>query len=130
LLNENRILVEGQNKNIKKLEGNLIYYQEKLKDKELEIVSLKKYNSFVSDDILFRLKKYQNKNNFLEITTKIIRPEKNEIYDETRTSTGIYKTISMINNYTSEDYFTIFNNKIYLRIKIYDYYSKGRIDLP
>lgn len=130
LLNENRILVEGQNKNIQKLEGDLRYYQEKLKDKELEIISLKKYNSFVSDDILFRLKKYQNKNNFLEISTKIIRPEENYFYDEIRTPTGIYKSISTINNYTTEDYFTIFKNKIYFRMKIYDYYSKGRIDLP
>jgi hypothetical protein len=131
LINEKQKLLTEYNQKIKNLDFNVNYYKEKLNEKEFEITSLNNQISILVEDILFRLKVYlKNNNNFLELSNKIDRPKEVEVYSETRTPTGVYKSISMIYNSSTSDYFTIFKNKVYLRIKTYDYHSKGRIDLP
>lgn len=128
-LNEKQKMEEDYNKKLEKLNFDLSYTQKELKEKKREIISLNESNSIFLEDILHRLKVFKGEYNFLDVVKKIERPKESTTFNEVSTPSGVYKSVFSTSNKITSDYYTIFKGEIYLRIKIYDYYSKGRLDL-
>lgn len=98
------------------------------KDKLIEKYK-KKETERINSEIRFLNEKFD----LMVCLSKIKKPKSSTIYSETRYGTGvndIQKNIFSESNMKFEYKFGILSKRLLLRIDIYDYYSKGRVDLP
>lgn len=123
--------------NVKKLKEDLEYYKSKLniENKEKHHI-VNQYNNLVKsveNDLKSRLEKKLKEINILEIALKIQIPEKVYEYVEKRFGFGeenkVTEVSSIVNSYF-EDRYSILNNDVFLKRDFYNYYSKGRMDIP
>lgn len=95
--------------------------------------NLKDLRKDVEKDLKYRLELKLKEIDFLELVNQISIPEKVNEYIDKRFGVGEQNKVREIfctYNSCFNDKFSILNNELYLKRDIYDYFSKGRIDMP
>lgn len=96
-------------------------------------INFKNLKKDVENDLKYRLELKLKETDFLERVNQIPIPEKVNEYIDKRFGVGEQNKVREIfctYNSCFKDRFSILNNELYLKRDIYDYFSKGRIDMP